>query len=278
MATEIKKGASEPIFSASLVLLIVPAYLYLCSYAYEKGVCNFYGIPSELIRTDLTTNLYYSITLLLAIYFIYYTPHQLAYFIFEKKLKAKPELNPFVNINLILLIVSYGILYIATYPIDWLNSLVVFIIALLIFNFLAYTLYIRIKDELQYQEYNDVVIKMSKEYKISMPILDAPDILNFRSIFIGITERQKGFIILLFCIVYFSYLLGQRDAYKKNTYETSVERKNYVLLRRYGDDLILKDFNPKTNKIGKSLILTKTGNSDLKTFKTVRIGRLVNSN
>ncbi|SKB40665.1 hypothetical protein SAMN05661099_1173 [Daejeonella lutea] len=125
-----KSKSTESIFTVSMMIFVIPAYVYLCSYSYEKGICSFYGIPSEFIRPDLTSNLYYSISLFFSVYLIYYLPHHLAFLSIGERLAMKPELYPFFRANLILFIACLGVVYTATYNLDWVGSLIMFLIAL----------------------------------------------------------------------------------------------------------------------------------------------------
>lgn len=134
--------------------------------------------------------------------------------------------------------------------------------------------YSYIKKEVETRDYDDIALHWNKDVNVPFPVLDLPDVLNFRSIFTGITERQKYFIIILIGLVSFSYLLGRREAYSKTVYEVSVERKNFILLRKYGDDLIFKNYDPKTKKLGNNLVLFKIGSSDANTFTTRHVGPL----
>jgi hypothetical protein len=273
MADVEKTNSKETIFSTSVAIFIVPAYIYLCSYLYEKGLCYYYGIPEEFIKPDLTTNLYFSIALFLSVMFVYFYPHQVIYLLFHSKVTKNPAFYPFLSANTILIIFFIASIHIATYEVSFLKTLIFYLSTLPFVNFLAFSQYRYIKKELETRDYNDIVIQWNKDVKTPVPILDFPDIFNLRAIFYGITSRQKHILLILIALVGFSYLIGKRDAYKKTKYEISTTHKGYALLRKYGDDLVLKNYNLKTKVLGDSIMIIKVGDPTNK-FITKEIGKL----
>lgn len=276
MADEDKSSVKETIFSTTVAIFIVPAYIYLCSYLYEKGLCSYYGIPEEFIKPDLTTNLYFSIALFMTVIFVYVYPHQMVYLIFHSKVTKNPAFYPFLSANTILIIFFIALINIATYDVSYVKTLIFYLCTLPFINFLAFSQHRYIKKELETREYNDIVVQWNKDIKTPVPILDFPDIFNLRSLFYGITSRQKHIIFILIALVAFSYLIGKRDAYKKVRYEISTANNGYILLRKYGDDLILKNYNPITKKLGDSIIILKVGDPGQK-FISKEIGKLTPS-
>lgn len=263
----------ENLFSTSVAIFIIPAYVYLCSYLYEKGLCAYYGIPEEFIKPDLTTNLYYSIALFLTVLLVYFYPQQMVFLFFGEKVKKNPALYPFLSGNTILIIVFISFMNIATYNINYLRTLILFLCLIPVINFLAFMQYSYIKKELITRTYEDIATTYNQALRIPMPILDRPDILNINIIFDGITTKQRHLILVLIATVAFSYLIGKRDGYKKEQFQVASAYKNFVVLRKYGDDIILKNFDPVTKKLGDSLIILKVGEQKLN-FISKNVGQL----
>jgi hypothetical protein len=49
-----EKSRSLP-FGEGLQILLITSIAYLCAYRYERGYCNYFGIPHNLIVLDVTT-------------------------------------------------------------------------------------------------------------------------------------------------------------------------------------------------------------------------------
>lgn len=47
----------------TILIAIVPAYIYFVSFEYENGYCDNFGIPKYLIEPSLTTILIFATTL-----------------------------------------------------------------------------------------------------------------------------------------------------------------------------------------------------------------------
>lgn len=267
----------DSLFSLSTALFVVPAYIYLCSYTYEKGICAYYNIPEEFIRPDLTTNLYYSISLFFILLGIYYYPQILVYNIFRAPIQKNPAVRAFFNANTVLIVLFFVYCKIAPYDIDSQKTFLFYLCCLPLVNLQAYLAYRHFKKEMLINDYDTVAREWIKETSTPHPFFDTPDLLNLRSMFTGITKKQRNILLILIGIVGFSYFIGQGDAYKKSIYELATAKKNYVVLRKYGDDLILKNFNPINRKIGDSILVVKTGESEPYLIYSKEIGRLKSS-
>jgi hypothetical protein len=94
------------LFSNGVLLAIIPAYLYLCSYQFERGMCKVYGIPAYLTKPDLSTNLYYFTILAIFIAIIYIYPHYVVQNLFGNTFYRKPQLLPFFRANMIIICIA----------------------------------------------------------------------------------------------------------------------------------------------------------------------------
>lgn len=265
---------SESIFSIAFLILIIPAYIYLCSYMYEKGACTYYEIPGEFIRPDLTTNLYFSIALLFTIYFTYYLPHSLSFLIFYDNINKRKELLPFLSANTLLLICVLAAIKTVTYEIDWPATSVLVFIGICVANTIAYVQFNYLKRELKQRKYNEIAQTWNDNIKTRMPILDYSDILGFRLLVDGMTKKQRHIMLILAGIAGFSFLVGRGDAYNRTSYEVSQQKENFLLLRKYGDDMILRNYDPTTNRLGDSLLILKIGSDNSQIFRTSKVGKL----
>jgi hypothetical protein len=272
---EDKEKSVNGLFSSSVILFAIPAYLYLCAYQYEKGICEFYGIPKELISTSLTSNLSFSVSLFFVVYIIYFLPHFLIYPLIGDKWKKSPQILPFIRSNIIGLCILSFFIWSSTYKIDWFKSALASICVFAVINVLAWFQFRHLKKELLNREYEAIANEWNSTVswrKIAFPL---PDFLNIKSaIFDNINDRQISLIISLFIIVGLSGYIGNKEAYSKNTYELSGSKEDWVFLRKYGDDLILKKYDSSINRLGDSLMIIKVSPTSPVKFTTKTIGSI----
>jgi len=265
----------QSIFSSSVILFLIPAYLYLCAFQFEKGACDFYKIPRDLITPDLTTNLTYCISFFGSIYFAYIGPHIIVSLFFYEKIQKNAAIFPFIRANCILILVGYFSFIAVTYPIDWLKTAPFLLVLIAFFNFLAYGQYIHLKAHLKTKPYNQIAKEWNETVNVPETILAMPDALNLRwTVFKEIKMPQPIVFVVIVAIAWWSYNMGQRDAYKKNIYEIFADKPEWVLLKKYGDNLIMKNFNPKTKALGDSLLIIKISPTNGLKFITKEIGTL----
>ena len=106
-------------------------------------------------------------------------------------------------------------------------------------------------------------------------ILAMPDVLNLRwTVFKDIKMPQPVVIFIIFAIAWWSYSIGERDAYQRTSYQISADKKGWILLRKYGDNLIMKNYNPQTKELGDSLIILKISTTNSLKFVTKDLGIL----
>lgn len=274
MPSDDNTNSKTSVFTISVLLFIIPAYVYLCSYQYERGICKYYGLPVDLIRLDLTTSLFYSISVFAAFSITYYLPHTIFLIVHDKVLR-NPEFFPFLRLNTLVLVFFSAGVYLAAYEIAWIDTLFMFILAALIINGLALMQYLYIKDELKTRSYDVIANAWNTEVSSGkFPILDFPDIFNLRSFFYQMSTQSRNLIFIMIALVYTSFHIGKATAYRKTTYEISTKRNNYILLKAYGDNLIMKKCDFKTNKLLDSTILIKLGPTIDQPFVSRNIGRL----
>ena len=248
--------AKRSIFSLSVFFFLIPAYLYLCSFQYEKGACDFYKIPRDLITPDLTTNLTYCISFFGAIYIAYIGPHIFSTLFFYEKAKKNPAIFPFIKANCIMILGGYFAFSAITYQVDWVKTGALLLIPLVFFNLMALMQYTYIKEQLKTKEYHQISTEWNNIVNVPEMILAMPDVLNLRwTVFKDIKMPQPIVFGIVAAIAWWSYDIGLRDAYQRTAYEISTDKKNWVLLKKYGDELIMKNYNPKTNELGDSLLV-----------------------
>ena len=51
---------SNKLFNITVLIAVVPAYIYFCSFEYEQGFCDHFNIPTYLISPNLTTILIFA--------------------------------------------------------------------------------------------------------------------------------------------------------------------------------------------------------------------------
>ena len=133
--------------------------------------------------------------------------------------------------------------------------------------------YIYLKEQLKSRDYNDIVTSWNDQVMPKLPLFDIPDVLNF-NVLLKVTKVDKVLFLLLLGVAFLSYRAGQSTAYRKKTYDLSTNKKEFVLLKTYGDNMILKNYNLKNRRLGDSIILVKIGDSNYQIFVRENIGQL----
>jgi hypothetical protein len=137
------------LFSNGVLLAIIPAYLYLCSYQFERGMCKVYGIPAYLTKPDLSTNLYYFTILAIFIAIIYIYPHYVVQNLFGNTFYRKPQLLPFFRANMIIICIAL-LNWIIFSPTQF--EYIFFIFLILLAIFLPYYSIFILKDQLKLKD------------------------------------------------------------------------------------------------------------------------------
>jgi hypothetical protein len=265
---------SETIFSISVMLIIVPAYLYMCSYQYEKGICNYYGIPTDLISLDIISNLTVCISLFTIIYLVIIGPYVVMTYLLIF-MADKAALHVFAKYNFLAVCYGYAYWLSLTAEIDWVKTLIAAGIVTVFVNFAAYKQYRLIKKnpQLMADIENDKGIMQS----MAMVINRLPDPFHLKKTILKQFQASHAVLIFLLIVVAeICYNIGQREAFKKTDYEISTDKPGWVLLRKYGDDMIMKKLDTKTT-LGQGLSIIKISQFNSLNFVTKPIGKLHSS-
>ena len=253
----------------SELVLIIPAYFYICSFQFEKGACAYFHIPSDLIEVDLVTTLTFSVYLCSVIIAICAIPVLLAFFFYSFSNKNE-KLLPYIRTNTWLLAFLIGEFLLSfevpTGYVFWIAiSMALLGTNFLVFSYLKGALWQRIISW-KSQKTEDDLDSLLKT--LLLKALDSmPDIFYLKAVLSkNLRPKVIASVVLLIAIVIISNRLGELSASNQTTFEVYSDHGNWVLLKKYGDDLILKTYDPKSGMLGDSLQVVKVSQFSPITF------------
>ncbi len=223
----------------TLILAIVSGYLYLCTYFFESGYLQVFDIPNDYLSIDLNTILLDSskiIQLIFTAIFIY----QLVKIVFRKWM-SKSSINDYVGTTICL---SASFIFLAaTASIILISSLrtafFAWVIIVLVTAFFVLKSYIQKKG-------NSIESNNKQEIEDKFKTSKLP---FYDTYFYGI------FLILF--PVFICTLLGEGIATKVTHLPMINDSTKYLVIRKYGDQLLCKDYDFVNKKLGKQIIIVK---------------------
>ncbi len=260
-----EENKQKKIIDATILIAIIPAYIYFITFEYEFGYCNHFGIPKYLIEPCLTTILIFA-TSLFGILFSSVNILGLSLPFFNAvKNENKKHLKGINLLNGIIVVI--GILMLIIYPFSW-RILIYFLIFALLVNLLTWGIpflfLIRKKKSLKekLQQIEDERPNGGKYYLLSN-LLQKFD------------EKETNFIFILLMIPFFCFFFGDAEATKQKTFQTISTKENTVILKKYNDIFVCAKFNRKTKEISDTLLLVKFSENEPLSIKTEEIGPLL---
>jgi hypothetical protein len=209
----------------TVALTIITAYSWYCAYNYQAGFCSFFSVPNEYIDISTIDILKFASSIL-GISFILYTQ------LFDtiKNWVDGPKKTVFELIAKFLIVfslVGYWVLFhIAKLPLT------------IYYIYFGTGLFILMVMIFTHKKVNNEGLK-------GFAKLAWTPIWYLNSVIL---------LIPLFCLY-----VGYGDASKKTDFEVLSEHKSVAVIRRYGDNIILKNFNSKSQKFGDSIYVIKLG-------------------
>jgi hypothetical protein len=255
----------KKIIDTTLIIAIIPAYIYFVTFEYENGFCNNFGIPTYLIEPSLTTILIFATTLF-GVFFSSIKALGLSLPFFKAvDDEKKTHLRGINKINGIC--IFGGILMIYAYPFSWKLILIISSVTLIL-NLITWgiplLLLIRkkksLKEKLQQVEDENVE--------------DTDKIDWLVHLFKKLNNKERTFFFVILVIPYISFLFGNGEAMKQKEFLTICNNENTVVLKKYNDIFVCAKFNRKTNQLSDSLILIKLSESEPIILRTEKIGPL----
>lgn len=252
---------SNKLFNITVLIAVVPAYIYFCSFEYEQGFCDHFNIPTYLIAPNLTTILIFATS----IWSILFSALKMLGFstpLFRNvKNENKKHLRPVRFINGVFLVIV--ILMFFSYPLSWtlLWALLAFGLFLNLITWGFPLIYLFERKKTVAEKISDIQANPDKN-----------DILNI--LLDTLNTKERLFILVLISIPFLSYFIGNGQALKQTSFQTLADRPNIVVIRKYDDMFICTPFDNKQKTLGDSIVLVKASDSKDLVLKTVKIGRL----
>ncbi|WP_426667262.1 hypothetical protein ACPPVU_14655 [Mucilaginibacter sp. McL0603] len=234
-----------PITIDSAILLgIITALGYECTFLYEKSYCDYFSIPSDFITVDLNSVVPYwtqTINIILICFF-----SAVSYYKLNGWLKGTPSIARFISWNFLILSACY-ITYLTTKAFEGQNFFYTVIIVATNITLLIISITHKI--------YNKR--KQHNDYEKAANTSES-DVQRFYS-----TVRLVVFgVVILFVVLNLnlSEIRGKKDASAKHEF-LILNNTSTVIIRAYSDRLICKDFDFKNKKFLNKIRLIKIGDN-----------------
>lgn len=228
--------------SEGIILSLTPVVAYLLSFTYERGFCDVFGIPFELISINFTT-IFLVTSALISVSFLLFVVIDWIYIILPKNRRS----NIFPRITLLVIMVFICSL---SYGIGWLLFFTLSIIILFEF-ILPLIIHRKHKD---YQSKLDAQDKLDKE----------ADTL-FNIIIQRINPRWILLLLAIFIMSVISESLGRYKAVKQEKFFViNTSMGPAVVLRIYNEKFICAPFIKETKELqGSFFIINMPTQSEL---------------
>lgn len=246
----------------TVILAVIPAYIYFCSFTYETGICSRFNIPKYLISPNLTTILIFA-TSIWTILFSSLKMLGLSTSFFKPiSNESKKHLRPIRFANGVVIIIA--VLMFFTYPLSWTLLWVLLGVAFFL-NLITWGFPI-----IYFVERKKKVSEKLLEIQASKPT--KTDLLDY--VFEYLNTKERIFVMILIVIPFISFFIGDGEALKQTHFQIIPEKNNVLVLRKYDDLFICSPYNKTKKELEDSLILIKLSDKEL-ILKTVNTGRLV---
>lgn len=265
------KNQSESAINGGILLILFTGFSYLCVYQYERGVCMIYKIPENLIKPDLTTNLNYAFKLFSLFLISYLFPYLISLAVYSLlKLKSSRQT---ARLQIILMLLCILITWVWLGGPDQTSKTTMFF-------FLLYAAFAIFLPQVWFKstdtpqtlgQVENISTGQEPKWKFEPASFLYRDPFGLAQLFYAVPKTYSGVMILAFGILMLSLSMGQNDARKETTYQFSTANPGFVVLRRYGEEVILRDYEEKTHTLGSRLLICKDGDQ---TYTTRYIGSI----
>ncbi len=225
----------------TLILAIVSGYLYLCTYFFELSYLQVFDIPSDYLYIDLNTILSDS-SKIIQLIFIAIFIYQLVKLPFRKWM-SKSYINDYVGTttcfaaSLMFLASTASIIPISSLRTAFFAWIIIVIITVF---FVLKSLFLAKKDSAI--EENNVEQEIEEKFQTNK--------LPFYNTYFWV-------ILLILFPVLICGLLGEGTATKVTSLSMINDSTKYLMIRKYGDQLLCKDYDFVNKKLGKQIIIVK---------------------
>jgi len=253
----------KQIITATIVLAVLPAYLYFITYMNEVGACSTLKIPTYLIEPSIGNVLGFGASIFSFFVFCFYFLNAVLPLRQAAKDPNKSHLRIMLLINFYGLIIGSVIFYVN--PISW-HIFFIILGIIIVLNLLYWILPLiyKVKDK------EHTIKEKLSGIRVSSPIMLIDDLQK------GLQKKDVSIIMFsCFLLPGLCYFLGRGAVIKNTDYEFINNSKNQIVLRKYGDLLICGTVNLKTKILTDSIQLIKIGDKEIIQLKTEPIGPLV---
>lgn len=242
--------------SEGLIIAGIPLIGYVVAFAYELGYARYYAIPPEFISLTMTQVLIATTALLGLIIFF-------AQVLILVPSSQSPVSKAFWRTSpYLIMFVAALFIFGAAHWREWiflLGVLIFFCFMELVFPMLVHREEPTYARRLAASEQADQTVAQSLAIK---PVVDAV---------------SKQAVLLFLCVavvVYIAFLSGRGTAITQETYYVDSSKSNVVVLRFYGDTVVLHEYDSATKKLKGDLIVTKISEKQPLRLQEKKIGHL----
>ena len=240
-----------------LILTIIPAFAYLLAFTYELGYATFFNIPIELI--SLSTTLFcLSFIGLGAMSVVSFYLFNTIFKMIHRFTYKHPKIDRIATNWSVWVVVTVIILFLLAEPSFIEVYLIVFLllIILAIIDFLVVPLFRKINEKLN---------EANQEYVTSL-LSEGPLVQFEQFLEIKMKTILSSIVILFLC----TFFMGISEGSQKQMFMVSDGKTQKIVLRIYGGNMILSDFDYNTNEISSSFTIQPVGQSEeIFTWKNV---------
>lgn len=260
-----------------ILLLLFSASIYLIAYLYELGFCIGFSIPIEFIDIGLGQTITTGFKIfILGIIYIVLADKIFSYFrkMFNKAIdegvKKKKDapladlvliIEPIFSLILVFIIVfwKYWIVYLFTILLFILFCLVIYSMKPLRRRLVSILFYIKGCGFIETSNSED-----AESFKRKLVKIQENNFFTLIDHLLGILDNIGQNILWIIIIsLLISFCLGYENALSKEVFLVPENNKNNLVLRKYGDDLILGNYSKENNVLKSTIAVQNIGCSPI---------------
>jgi hypothetical protein len=258
-----EQKTKSPIISDALLLALVPAIAYGMTYLYEAAYCDAFRIPRQLISISPTTVLTVVFALISSLVTLIFIVNFLGGILYPAILEV--PLGRAIH-SMIIPVLGIIMFFVLNRPTVSLGHWVGYSVVVLFLLFLTFAFpLITNRDKTSYVD----KLKGQEEMETKFSLLSD----RFR--LIPFPLRQ--ILILSAVCLWAAHLLGGGDALNQTVFMTPLQHTDKVVLRQYGDRLIVANFDRSTKVVRPEFSFIPIESADIASatnFKLEAVGPL----
>ena len=243
-----------------VLLLLLSAYAYLCAFEHEKGYCEWFGIPQDFIRPDLSTFLLVGssvVGVLLGGFWVFDVLFILYHDLSRRQNKVWVGLLlfqfPLLGFLTILLMADF----------EWTPTVIACLIVAIVWTGL----------ELLWPLLNPKPLPFFEKWlESNRDQADAMTLLNLLRARLGAKGMLIIFVVLSSLPVCHS--LGRGEARRQTDFLVTHQHPPSVVIRQYGDNFICASLDESTKTVRPTFFILKAADGPKSPLALRKIGRL----